>query len=114
MDWPATAEELVREQEALARARPEPWVLPDEPVLVGACFVCFGRGGPSPGQAGDPGWAGAVVLRRDRTVDRAVVAGPAGAPYVAGLLARREGPLLAAAVAALGTRPDVLLVNATG
>ena len=36
------------------------------------------------------------------------------APYVAGLLARREGPILGAAVAALDVVPDVLLVDASG
>lgn len=36
------------------------------------------------------------------------------APYVPGLLALREGPVLAAAIAALEPRPDVLLVDATG
>jgi deoxyribonuclease V len=42
------------------------------------------------------------------------VRGTAGAPYRPGQLALREGPLLAAAVDALGERPDVLLVDATG
>jgi deoxyribonuclease V len=36
------------------------------------------------------------------------------AAYVPGLLARREGPVLAAAVGALEVTPDVLLVDATG
>jgi deoxyribonuclease V len=36
------------------------------------------------------------------------------AGYVPGLLARREGPVLAAAVLALDRLPDVLLVDATG
>jgi deoxyribonuclease V len=47
-------------------------------------------------------------------VDRATVVGPAGAPYLPGLLALRSGPLLEAAVRALLVRPDVLLVDATG
>jgi len=38
----------------------------------------------------------------------------AGAPYEAGLLALREGPLLEAAVRGLEERPKALLVNATG
>ena len=42
------------------------------------------------------------------------VEGTAGAAYRPGLLALREGPLLEAAVRALDSRPDVLLVNATG
>ncbi|GAB3200261.1 hypothetical protein GCM10027261_31860 [Geodermatophilus arenarius] len=44
----------------------------------------------------------------------AVVRGPAAGPYAPALLALREGPLLAAAVAALPARPDVLLVAAAG
>ena len=40
--------------------------------------------------------------------------GRAPAPYVAGLLALRDGPLLEAAVRRLPARPEVLLVNATG
>ncbi|HEX2104241.1 MAG TPA: endonuclease V, partial [Solirubrobacteraceae bacterium] len=63
-----------------------------------------------PGAAGDTGWAAAATTAGDR----AVVEGRAGAPYVPGLLALREGPLLEAAVRALEQRPDVLLVDATG
>jgi len=44
----------------------------------------------------------------------AVVAGRAAAPYVAGLLGLRDGPLLEAAVRQLPATPDVLMVNATG
>jgi deoxyribonuclease V len=78
--------------------------------VVGGCFVCFERGGPSgPGHRGDPGWAGAAVGEAET-----VVAGAAGAPYLPGLLVVREGTLLQAAVTALPTRPDLLLVNATG
>ena len=44
----------------------------------------------------------------------AVVAGEAGAPYEPGLLALREGPLLASAAGRLRDRLDVLLVDATG
>jgi deoxyribonuclease V len=43
-----------------------------------------------------------------------VIRGEAGAAYEAGLLALREGALLAAAVRELLWAPDVLLVNATG
>jgi deoxyribonuclease V len=45
---------------------------------------------------------------------QAVVAGRVPAAYSAGLLALREGPILAAAVAHLDPAPDVLLVDATG
>ena len=74
------------------------------------CFVCFPRGPTGPGAAGDRAWAAAATVRGGR----AVVEGAAGAPYEAGLLALREGPLLAAAVRGLAERPDVLLVDATG
>jgi len=43
-----------------------------------------------------------------------VVTGVAGAPFESGLLALREGPLLARAVSALRAQPEVLLVNASG
>jgi deoxyribonuclease V len=76
---------------------------------VGGCFVCFPRGETGPGGRGDPAWAAAAVGS-----DTAVVEGEAGAPYVPGLLALREGPLLEAAVRALPRRPAVLLVDATG
>ena len=49
-----------------------------------------------------------------RLVASAVVCGAAGAPYVPGLLAMREGPVLEAAVRELPAAPDVLLVDATG
>src|SRR5947209_7182662 len=56
--------------------------------------------------------------RRDRprqaadVVDQAVVQAAVGAAYAPGLLALREGPVLAAAVAGLARRPGVLLVDA--
>jgi deoxyribonuclease V len=108
--WPATAEELIREQEELARATPPLWT-PAGELAIGGCFVCFARGKTGPGQAGDPGWAGAALLRGDQCVASASVA---GAAYEAGLLALREGPLLEAAARDLAEGPDVLLVNATG
>jgi deoxyribonuclease V len=106
--WPASPDELIREQEALARAAPPPFK-PGESVASAGCFVCFARGGTGPGQAGDPGWAGAALGGAT-----AVATGAAGAAYEPGLLALREGPLLEAAVRALASRPDALLVNATG
>jgi deoxyribonuclease V len=49
-----------------------------------------------------------------RLVAERVVPGVAGASYGPGLLALREGPMLADAILALPRRPDVLLVDATG
>lgn len=125
---------------ALATA---PWRLPPDP-LVCACFVAFAPGAPGPGQAGDPAWAAAVawrpssvrvpdrppVRRSDQMLrgrhaedgrrraqdvaDQVVLTDQARAPYRAGLLALREGPILERAVRGLRVRPDVLLVDATG
>jgi deoxyribonuclease V len=106
--WPAERDELVREQEALADTSPPPF-RPTASVAPAGCFVCFGRGGSGPGHAGDPGWAGAALGG-----ETTVATGTAGAAYEPGLLALREGPLLEAAVRALPTAPEALLVNATG
>ena len=111
--WLVTPAELIQEQEELARANPRPW-RPAGELAIGGCFVCFVRGKTGPGAAGDPGWAGAALLRGDRVVAGAVAEGAAGGAYEPGLLALREGPLLEAAVHGLGEKPDVLLVNATG
>lgn len=115
--WPVDAEGLVAVQHELAGAEPEPW-RPGEPAetgpLVGGCWVCFPRGISGPGSAGDPVWAAAVVLSGDRTVDHTVVRGEAGAPYTPGLLALRMGAVMEEAVRRLGTRPDVLLLDASG
>ena len=113
MAWPSSPEELVETQSALAAARVEAWARREAPA-VGGCFVCFERGLAGPGRPGDRGWAGAAVLRAGRMLATSSVEGTAGAAYRPGLLALREGPLLEAAVRALDSRPDVLLVNATG
>lgn len=115
--WPATPEELEALQRGLAeRARAaEPWAPGDfTGVAVAAVFVAFPTGLHGPGAASDPAWAGAVLWRAGLVVAEALVRGQAGAPYVAGLLALRCGPLQERAVRALLQRPDVLLVDATG
>jgi deoxyribonuclease V len=111
--WPRSARELVDAQDALAVATPPRW-RPAGRLAVGACVVTFPRGRTGPGARGDPAWAAAAVLRGCRVLARAVVRGHAGAPYEPGLLALREGPMLGAAVGALGVRPDAVLVDATG
>ncbi len=139
--WPSTPEELAELQLALAAAnRDQPYVgLPERP-LVGGCFLAFARGEAGPGHPGDHAWAAAVAWRvtgpgdpprraddrlrgvvlgdtprqaRDVTA-QAVVTGQAPACYMPGLLALREGPLLARALDALPVRPEVVLVDATG
>jgi deoxyribonuclease V len=109
--WPSSAEGLVAWQVRLSQGRPSPCAIAG---VVGGCFVCFPRGESGPGQRGDRGWAAAAVLDASDSAQTAVVTGAAGAPYVPGLLALREGPLLEAAVRALPRAPDVLLVDATG
>jgi deoxyribonuclease V len=112
--WPGSADELVRAQDRLARAAPPPWHLPAGPVTIGGCFVCFERGPSGPGRKGERAWAGAAAFRDRRLIDTAVITGEAGEAYAAGLLALREGALLAAAVRALTEPQHVLLVDATG
>lgn len=116
--WPATDAELVACQRRLAAEAESalaegPW-LPPEPLIAGGCFVAFARGEAGPGSAGDRAWAGAVAWRGGNLLADAVVAQRVAAAYVPGLLARREGPILHAAVDGLDHRPDVLLVDATG
>jgi deoxyribonuclease V len=106
--WPASADELVDVQRALADAVPSPW-RPDGQAVIGGCFVCSPRGKSGHGAAGDPLWAAATASEAT-----AVIKAQAGAPYRAGLLALREGPALEAAVRALEQAPDVLLVDGTG
>lgn len=112
--WPASPQDLIASQEQLGSLPSDRWRPVGEP-LVGGCFVCFGRGGPSgAGRPGEPGWAAAALVRGGTLVAAADVTGASGWSYAAGLLALREGALLEAAVRALSQRPDVLLVDATG
>jgi deoxyribonuclease V len=113
--WPATSVALIVEQARLGAARPARWYLPEgrEPALA-ACFACFPLGLSGPGAAGDECWAAAALMVGGKLAQRAVRTGCAAAPYEPGLLALRQGAPLEAAVRALGTSPDVLLVDATG
>ncbi len=142
--WPASAVELIGVQAALARAAAtalvaQPWSSPSEPLIAG-CFVAHARGEAGPGHPGDRAWGAAVLwrapatpsqIRRSDAVLRGTVFGPAPrqatdvaaqavvartvpAAYTPGLLALREGPILAAAVNALPHRPDIVMVDATG
>jgi len=120
----------------------DPWQPSGERSTLGGCFVAYDRGSTGPGSPGDRAWAAAVTWRagdaavrgarrtdhhlrgmptalgRPRQADdvlaQSVVDARVSASYVPGLLARREGPILAAALAALETRPELLLVDASG
>jgi deoxyribonuclease V len=135
--WPTSPSALMKLQVALAEAAARivassPW-RPTGELALGGCFITFGGREDN----GEPAWAAAVVwhpraggaLRRsDRAligrtgsprqandVDaQVVVTGMVRAPYVPGLMALRQGPLLAEAVNELPVRPDALLVDATG
>ncbi len=103
---------MVAAQTELAGADAKPWTSPAG--TIGGVYVCFGRGGAGPGAAGEEGWAGAASMEHGQVVATAGIGGRAGAPYQPGLLALREGAVLASAVLALPELPDVLVVNATG
>ncbi len=111
--WPTDAESLIELQRELARADPEKWRPARGEQRIGGCWVCFPRGLTGRGDAGDVAWVAAVVMRAGVPLDRELRRGVAGAPYLPGLLALRIGPLMDAAVRALSTPPDVLLVDAT-
>lgn len=112
--WPQTPEELEDVQRELASTVSLPWHPPGSGWSAAGCFVCFPRGRAGPGAAGDPGWAAAALIRADDTLALAVAHDTARFPYVPGLLALREGPLLEAAILNLPERADILIVNATG
>ena len=131
---------LARDADAVLAT--SPWT-PSGNSLIGGCFVAFARGLSGRGHPGDEAWAAAVAWRPEASpirhgqpfrrpddmlrgtsaagprrasdiADQAVVAGRVPAPYMPGLLALRQGPMLAAAVVGLSVVPDVLLVDATG
>jgi deoxyribonuclease V len=113
--WPDTPPELISLQRELASRRPALWFPSGPRPRVAGCFVCFARGASRPGRGGEPGWAGAALMRADRhPAGTAVVRGRADEPYEPGLLALREGRLLEAAVRALPGRAEVVIANATG
>ncbi|MBV9681310.1 MAG: endonuclease V [Solirubrobacterales bacterium] len=111
--WPASRNELIEIQRALAGATPDPWWPPRDPPAIGAAVVVFARGQTGPGARGDPAWSAAAVLRRRQVLAEAMLAGAAAGPYAPGLLALREGPCLESCLRALAVAPDVVLVDAT-
>ena len=112
--WPTSPEQLIETQRTLAAATPEPWRRPAGELAIGACAVVFQRGLTGRGARGDFVWAAAATLLRHSVVAESTVTGETAGPYIPGLLALREGPVLEAAVRALPAVPDVLLVDATG
>jgi deoxyribonuclease V len=113
--WPGP-DELDAQQLRLGALDPPLWNPGPDPLVVGGCFLAFARGQQGPGHPGDRGWTGAALIEEPghRLLTAAAVPVVAGASYEPGRLALREGPALAAGVAALPALPDVLLVDATG
>lgn len=109
MAWPTTAEELEREQEHVASLSRAPWEPAAGPLRVGAVAVVSG-----PGADGERAAAAAVVMQGGAVLATGTLVAPAGARFVAGRLALREGPTLEAVVRGLAVQPDVLLVAAAG
>lgn len=107
-DWPKTYQEAVALQESL-RHRVALVHLPRPPRLVaGVDTIC---------DRGDRRIFGAAALYTYPELDLIEEAGAAGEcpfPYRTGLLSFREVPILAAALAQLHERPDVVLVDGQG
>jgi deoxyribonuclease V len=112
--WPTDGEELLDRQRQLAELSPEPWLPRWDEVSVGGCWVCFPRGETGQGKQGDPAWTAAASLRGHRIVEQVTGSGLAGAAYLPGMLALRQGALLAGAVRRLERPPEVVLVDGTG
>ncbi|MFC1442304.1 endonuclease V [Streptacidiphilus sp. N1-10] len=111
-DWPSDQDGAHRVQERLrplVRNRP----LPAPPRTLAGLDVAY-EGGH--GSAEDRVAAAVVVLdaRTLEVVDRATAVGTAGFPYVPGLFAFRELPVLVAALEQLATTPDLLLCDGQG
>ncbi|CCG03653.1 endonuclease V [Blastococcus saxobsidens] len=106
--WPADAEVLHDLQRRLGALQPPPWHPgTSAPELAAAAVV-------HDPDRGERAWAGAVLTRGPHVLAAEVVVGAVRAPYVPTQLSAREGPLLVAALEALGGRPDVLLLAAAG
>jgi deoxyribonuclease V len=108
---------LESEQRRLSSVKPELWHPRPGPIVAGGLFVAFARGEQGPGHAGDRAHVGAAATSDTTELVRVTVEGRAGAAYVPGLLAAREGAMLEAGIRALqaaGVTLDVLLIDATG
>jgi len=118
----------------------DPWLPSSDRPILGGCFIAYARGTAGPGRTGDRAWAAAVAWQRyavgpvrrktdhhlrgvvtpgrprqaDDVLAQNIVTSRSPSPYVPGLLARREGPVLASALTSLEVRPEVLLVDASG
>lgn len=116
-EWAIDEEALVEIQQRLGAAARvvEPWEPPRAHALITtAFFICYQRGLLGSGRRGDPAWVAAVSFDGRRMLDEQVLRRQAGAAYIPGLLALREGTMLEQAFRSLAMTPDLLIVNATG
>lgn len=108
LDWPKTYQEAVAIQEKL-RQQVELVPLPRPPQLVAGVDAITDRE--------DRRIFGAVTVYSYpglELLEEAGIAGECPFPYRTGLLSFREVPILAAALARLKTRPEVVLVDGQG
>ncbi|MEY9963056.1 deoxyribonuclease V [Streptacidiphilus sp. MAP12-16] len=111
-DWPQTEDEALRlQQELRPLVRSVP--LPAAPRTLAGLDVAYGG---SHGSADDRVAAAVVVLDAEtlEVLDSATAVGTAGFPYIPGLFAFRELPVLITALERLATTPDVLLCDGQG
>jgi deoxyribonuclease V len=112
--WPRDAQSLIARQTELGRQQgPRPVMVDPGSAAVAACWVCLPLGLTGPGTGHDPVWCATVVTRGGKVLEQRTADGIAGAPYVAGLMALRLGPLMDDAVRSLHLRPDVVMIDAT-
>ncbi len=107
--WPDDTDALIALQDSLAAA-PGPGFSFDPTAPIGACYVCFARGGTGSGAAGDPAWAAAALTRRGRTQSTVAVSGLGRRA----LLARPAGPAGRGAAGGRGARPPLPAGRAAG
>ncbi len=112
--FPITKEELESSQIDLAGKEPELWHKSENPLVLGGCFVCFGKGSKGSGNSGDIGWAATVVMVGEKIISASTIENEVKSKYIPGYLALREGPILLNSISELGLMPDVLLINSTG
>jgi deoxyribonuclease V len=111
-EWPTTEQQAyLIQQELRPLVRTAPLAAP--PRTLAGLDVAYGG---SHGSADDRVAAAVVVLDADtlELIDSATAVGTAGFPYVPGLFAFRELPVLIAALRGLATTPDVLLCDGQG
>lgn len=110
-------ERLTAQQAEVGKLRPQLWH-PRRSLSVAGCFVAFQRGEQGPGRRGDHAFVGASLVGEGGGPRRGVVIeARADGPYVPGLLAMREGPMMLDALQGLirvAGRPDLVMVDATG